>query len=200
MSAADIGAARPGSRAAGRLQTVLVLLVTAAVIGGAALAIERPWEDGGFTSVQIRGDATAVTVRVGDAPPDFTAVTLEGTEVSLADYAGQPVWLTFGATWCADCRAEAPDLQATWERYRERGLVILAVFIDEDAPTVEGYASRVGLTFPMIPDPGTRLAGKYRLLGVPTHYFIGTDGRVQEIRLGGLKPQDMDQLVTALFN
>jgi cytochrome c biogenesis protein CcmG, thiol:disulfide interchange protein DsbE len=197
---AGVSGDRSGSGPAGRLQTVLVLLVTALVIGGAALAIERPWEEGGFTSVQIRGDNSGVIVRVGDTPPDFTAIALDGTEVTLSDYAGRPVWLTFGASWCADCRAEAPDLQATWERYRDQGVVVLAVFIDEDAPTVEGYANRVGLTFPMIPDPQTRLAGAYRLLGVPTHYFITPDGRVQEIRLGGLKPEDMDRLVTAMLD
>jgi cytochrome c biogenesis protein CcmG, thiol:disulfide interchange protein DsbE len=198
MSAADLGA-RTGSRPVGRLQTLVVLVVTAVVIGTAALAIERPWEGSGFTSVEVAGAGGSAPVRVGDAAPDFTAPSLAGGPISLSDYAGQPVWLTFGASWCADCRAEAPDLEATWNRYREQGLVILGVFIQEDEATVRGYAERAGLTFPMVPDPMTQIAGRYRLMGVPTHYFITPDGRVQEIRLGGLKPEDMDRLVAALM-
>jgi cytochrome c biogenesis protein CcmG/thiol:disulfide interchange protein DsbE len=198
MSSAGI-AARPAMGVAGRVQTIAVLAVTAVLIGAAAWFIGKP-ATGGFTSVELTGDTSGPAVRVGDVPPNFTAKTLDGTQVSLADYAGRPVWLTFGATWCPDCRVEALDLEATYEAYRDRGLVVLAVFLRETGDEVRSYADRVGFTFPMVPDPGTIIASRYRVLGLPTHYFIGPDGRVDEVRIGALQATDMDRFVAGLFD
>jgi cytochrome c biogenesis protein CcmG, thiol:disulfide interchange protein DsbE len=191
-------ATRPGARSPGRLQTILVLVVTAVLIGGAAWFIDTQTAPSGFTEIEIAGAATAV--RVGDVAPVFSATTIDGTEVSLADYAGRPVWLTFGASWCADCRAEAPDIQAAWERYGSEGLLVLSIAIQEDAPTAKTYAERAGLTFPTVADPRTEIARRFGLFGTPTHYFIGRDGRVEEIRLGGLQPEDMDTLIASVMD
>lgn len=189
---------RPGAgRTPGRLQTLAVLAVTAVLIGAGAWFVESSASDG-FTEIQLEGAARAV--RVGDTAPAFSATTVDGTPVSLADYAGQPVWLTFGASWCADCRAEAPDIQATWERYRAEGLTVLWVAIQEDATAAKTYAERAGLTFPTVADPRTQIARQYGLFGTPTHYFIDRDGTVQDIRLGGLQAPDMDALVAALLD
>ena len=85
----------------------------------------------------------------GDAPPDFSATAIDGSAVSMAALAGQPIWLTFGASWCPDCRAEATDLQATYAKYQPQGLAVLGVFIDEPETAVADYAKRVGFTFPL---------------------------------------------------
>lgn len=195
MSATTTG---PGAgRTPGRLQTIVVLAVTAVLIGAGAWFIEGQGSDG-FTEIQLEGAARAV--RVGDTAPVFVATTVDGAAVSLADYVGEPLWLTFGASWCADCRAEAPDIQATWERYRADGLTVLWVAIQEDTAAAKSYAERAGLTFPTVADPRTQIAREYGLFGTPTHYFIDREGTIQEIRLGGLKAEDMDALVAALMN
>lgn len=192
-------ATRSGAdRAPGRLQTILVLAVTAVLVAGAAWVIESRSGTGGFTEVEIAGAARAV--RAGDVAPGFTATTLDGTRISLADYAGRPLWLTFGASWCADCRAEAPDIQATWERYRAAGLTVLWIAIQEDETAARQYAERAGLTFPTIADPRTQLARMYGLFGTPTHFFIAPDGTVTDVRLGALQPDDMDALVRGLMD
>ena len=184
-------------RCPGRLQTIVVLAVTAVLIGAGAWFLDGSGSDG-FTEIQLEGAARAV--RVGDTAPAFATTTVDGTPVSLADYAGTPLWLTFGASWCADCRAEAPDIQATWERYRAEGLTVLWVAIQEDTTAAKTYAERAGLTFPTVADPRTQIARQYGLFGTPTHYFIDRDGTVQDIRLGGLQAEDMDALVTALLD
>jgi peroxiredoxin len=196
MSAATTTRAGVG-RSPGRLQTIVVLAITAILIGAGAWFVEGQGSDG-FTEIQLEGAARAV--RVGDTAPAFTTTAIDGTTVSLADYAGTPLWLTFGASWCADCRAEAPDIQATWERYRAEGLTVLWVAIQEDATAAKTYAERAGLTFPTVADPRTQIARQYGLFGTPTHYFIDRDGTVQDIRLGGLQAPDMDALVAALMD
>jgi thiol-disulfide isomerase/thioredoxin len=118
----------------------------------------------------------------------------------MSDYAGKPLWLTFGASWCSDCRAESPDVEAAYQRYKDRGLVVLGVFISESASDISGYAKRAGLTFPIVVDQDTVIASSYRTLGIPTHYFIGADGLVKEIRIGALHADDMDRALAAIVN
>ena len=104
---------------------------------------------------------------MGAVPPDFSGVTYDGTAVSLADYAGKPVWLTFGASWCPDCRAESPDIEATYQANKDQGLVVLGVFINETADDVAGYAERAGLTFPIAVDPNADDRRRLPLHGHP---------------------------------
>jgi peroxiredoxin len=198
MSAAGV-TATPVGRVAGRLQTVVVLAVTAIVIGAVAFLVGGPADDG-VTKVDLGGNVAAAAPAVGAIPPNFTARTYDGNTVSLSDYTGKPVWLTFGASWCPDCRAEAPDVEAAYEKYQAQGLVVLGVFISESASDVSGYAGRAGLTFPIAVDTDTVIASTYRTLGIPTHFFIGPDGRIREIRIGALHPEDMDQAVAAIMN
>jgi cytochrome oxidase Cu insertion factor (SCO1/SenC/PrrC family) len=124
MSAAGI-TARPAGRGAGRLQTIVVIGVTAIVIGIAAVVVGGPGTDG-VTQVDLTGDVAASALTAGAMPPGFTGVTYDGKTVHLSDYAGKPLWLTFGASWCPDCRSEAPDVEATYEKYRAQGLQVLA--------------------------------------------------------------------------
>ncbi len=198
MSAAGISA-RPAGRPAGRLQTVAVIVVTAVVIGAIAFVVGGSGSDG-VTQVDLGSNAAAAGPAVGAQPPDFTGVTYDGTKVSLSDYAGKPVWLTFGASWCPDCRTEAPDVEAAYERYQAQGLVVLGVFISEPASDVQGYAQRAGLTFPITVDESTLIASTYRTLGIPSHFFIGADGRIREIRIGAMSADDMDRAIAAILN
>ena len=138
--------------------------------------------------------------RVGDAPPDFSGTAIDGTAVSMAALAGQPTWLTFGASWCPDCRAEANDLQAAYAKYQPQGLAVLGVFIDEPESAVVDYAKRVGFTFPLVADPQGRIADLYRTYGIPIHFFVGRDGTIRDVRIGRLTPDDMEQLIQQIVN
>lgn len=188
----------PRLAAAGPLRTIAIVAITAVVIGVVAFWVDNPLADDGVSGLSLSGAIAAAPPRPGEVPPDFSMATTDGGTVRLSDYAGQPVWLTFGASWCPDCRAEAPDLEAAYQRYRDQGLVLLAVF-QEDVSSATDYATRVGLTFTLGVDPDTRIASSYDVLGIPTHVFIGRDGRVQALRVGGLKPDDIDRYLKALL-
>lgn len=191
-AAQQVPASRPRGLGAGRLRTVAVLAVTAALIAVAVWIVEGPGDDG----VTVRPGATVSgePPRVGDTPPDFSATALDGTAVSMAALAGQPTWLTFGASWCPDCRAESPDVQAAYETYGPQGLAVVGVF-DEDAAAAGEYAERVGFTFPLVADPSGAIADLYRVYGIPIHFFVGRDGTIQEVRIGRLTPSDMDRAI-----
>lgn len=181
----------------GRLRTLLGVAVVAAAIVGVVLWMDKPAADG-TTAVDLTGDVAAAAPVVGAVPPDFTITTTDGTPVTLSDYQGQPVWLTFGASWCADCRSEATDLQATYEQLKDQGLVVLQVSIQEDTQAVLDYAKRAGLSFTMAADPTDAVSSRYRILGIPTHYFIGRDGTISEVRIGGLPLTEMQRAAGAI--
>jgi peroxiredoxin len=191
---------RSDGRLAGRLQTIVVIAMVAVIVGVLAWSASGAGMTDGVTRIELPADAAAVSPAVGEVPPDFTALAYDGATVSLSDYAGKPVWLTFGASWCPDCRNEAADVEATYEANREQGLVVLGVFINEPAADVAGYAQRAGLTFPIAVDPNADVAAVYRSMGIPTHFFIGADGRIREVRIGALSKDDMARAVAAILN
>ncbi|MEL4358838.1 MULTISPECIES: TlpA family protein disulfide reductase [unclassified Luteococcus] len=148
---------------------------------------------GGAQSVTLEGDQSGSAPEVGQPAPGFTATTMDGKQVSLASLKGKPVWITFGATWCTACRAEAPDIEAAWQAGKPKGVTVLAVFIKEDAATVRGYANRLNLSFPMVSDPNTELASRYRSIGIPSHFFIDGEGVLRKSHVGALTAEQMQQ-------
>ncbi len=199
MSAAGV-TVRHDRNGTSRLQTVVVVVITAIVIGAAAWFVSGRGGDDGVTSVDLSGEIAGAAPALGAIPPDFSAQTYDGQKVALSDYAGQPIWLTFGASWCPDCRTEATDVEATYQAYRDQGLVVLGVFIDESADDIASYAKLAGLTFPIAVDQNELVASTYRTMGIPTHFFIGADGRVKEIRVGALPKSEMERAVSEIIN
>jgi len=195
--AAEVAVARPSGRGAGRLRTILVLAGAAILVVAAVWFVDQP---AGGSNVRPGDTPVGDAPRVGDSPPDFSGTAIDGTAVSMAALRGQPTWLTFGASWCPDCRAEATDLQAAYAKYQPQGLAVLGVFIDEPESAVVDYAQRVGFTFPLVADTQGKIADVYRTYGIPIHFFIGRDGTIVDVRIGRLTPDDMEQLVQQIVN
>jgi cytochrome c biogenesis protein CcmG/thiol:disulfide interchange protein DsbE len=182
-----------------RLGTLLVLAVTAAIVMGGAYLLERPAATAaGLQAIALSGSTDSAPPKIGSLAQDFTATTVDGKKISLSGYKGHPVWLTFGASWCAACVAEAPDIQAASEKFKAKGVVVLAIFIREDSTTVRDYANRVGLTYPKVADPDTSIASAYRVYGIPAHFFIDKSGILQSIKTGGLSPEQMAAALTEI--
>jgi cytochrome c biogenesis protein CcmG, thiol:disulfide interchange protein DsbE len=179
--------------------TLLVLGVTALIVIVGAYMIDRPASAAsGLQAISLSGPTDGPPPKIGSPAQDFTATTVDGTKVSLSSYKGHPVWLTFGATWCAACKAEAPDIQAAYEKFKPKGVVVLAIFIREDAATVKDYADRIGLTFPKVADPDTRIASAYRVYGIPAHFFIDRTGVLRQVKTGGQSPEQMAAALTQI--
>ncbi len=197
MDALPVPASRPAGLGAGRLRTILVLAVVAIVVIAAAWFVDQP---SGGSNVRAGEAPAGAPPRVGDAPPDFQATAIDGTAVSMAALKGQPTWLTFGASWCPDCRAEATDLQATYAKYRPQGLAVLGVFIEEDRRPCR--TTRRGSASPSRWSRTRRARSPTctRTYGIPIHFFVGRDGMIQDVRIGRLTPSDMEQLVQQLVN
>lgn len=194
MEATTVAAApleeRPARTRRSRITSLVLIGITAAIIVAVAVIANQPAKTAGdgLTSVTLTGAAGGAAPEVGKPAPDFTAVTSDGSTVKLSDLKGHPVWLTFGASWCQPCRAEAPDIQAAYADFKAKGGEIVQVFLNEDAAAVKDYAGRVGLTYVKVPDPNTAIASEYRILGIPSHFFIASDGTMQAMKVGSLDP------------
>ena len=112
---------------------------------------------------------------------------LDGNPVRLADLRGKLVWLNFWATWCPPCQAETPVLREMDERYRDQGLAIVAVAVQETTvDDVRAYAERYELDYPIAFDASADIFDLYRVFALPTQFFIGPDGRILEVVNGPL--------------
>lgn len=116
----------------------------------------------------------------GIVAPNFTLKNLEGKTVSLKDYRGQFVLMSFMATWCYWCRKEMPHIQKLYDLFRDKDFVILTVFTDRGgARAVKPFIKKTGYTFTKdnaLLDNTGKVAGMYGITGTPTAYIIGRDG------------------------
>jgi peroxiredoxin len=119
------------------------------------------------------------TLEVGSAAPDFELTALDGKTVRLSQFKGQPILLSFGATWCPGCCAEAPLLQEVHENHPE--LIVLLVNMEESPQVVQEFASEVGITHPILLDRKGRVSNQYRIYAIPTSFFIDAEGIIQAI-------------------
>lgn len=117
------------------------------------------------------------SLKVGDIAPDFELTALTGETVRLSQFNGQPVLLTMGATWCPDCRLEAPLLQALHENHPE--LIVLLVDSKESADVVRQFADEFGITHPILLDTDGAVSTLYQVFAIPTEIFIDKDGVIQ---------------------
>ncbi len=182
----------------GRAKTLLVMALTAAVILTVSYLANRPAAGGSLTLTGLSTGGAGPAPEVGKLAPNFTATTLEGAKVTLSDLRGHPVWLTFGAPWCQPCRAENPDIEAAYEKYRAQGLKVLWVVINDNRSDIESYAKRTGLTYPKIDDSRGAIEARYRIDGIPSHFFIDSSGILRAIRLSDLNPSMIEEDVAQI--
>jgi thiol-disulfide isomerase/thioredoxin len=133
-----------------------------------------------------------IGLKVGESAPEFAVGNADGTTYQLNDLAGKPinladlrgkaVWLNFWTTWCPPCQSEVPILRDVSERYRDRGLVLVAISVQETSPAdVAAYAARYGLGYTIGFDGSGAIFRAYKGYGLPTQVFIDPNGVISAI-------------------
>ena len=120
---------------------------------------------------------------IGDIAPGFTSNDVNGNTVRLSDYRGKVVLIEFWATWCGPCRELTPVLNKIYEKYKDKGFVVLALTPEENTNTVKSYIKENNVTYPvLIIDMKT--TRRYGVISIPASFLISRDGRVAEKHLG----------------
>jgi len=188
----------------------LIRVALALVLLGAGfwlLPIRRPGEDGGHHGASPTLDpfekAGIVELKEGQRAPAFTLGALDGRRASLADHRDKLVVLNFWATWCHPCALEMPSLEALWQRYRTRGLVVVGVSVDRGSPRglLEPYVRNLKLTFPILLDPDSRISDGWRVTALPATFIVRPGGEVAGMAVGAREwnSAEMQTLVERLL-
>ena len=107
----------------------------------------------------------------------FTLTGMDGKTYSLAGLKGRVVLLNFWATWCPPCRKEMPDMEKLYQRYRQKGLTVIAVS-DEARATVEQFLAKNAYSFPVALDAGGKVKDAYGVEGIPKSFIFDREGRL----------------------
>ena len=129
---------------------------------------------------------------------DFTLEDLNGNKVTLSQLKGKKVYLNFWATWCPPCKEEMPDIEKLYQETKDSDLVILAVSVDTDKKTVEDFIAKNKYNFPVLLDVKGEVSQLYQVSGIPTSYFIDTDGILNGGTTGGIPFESMKEFVNNL--
>ena len=139
---------------------------------------------------------------VGKQAPDFTLPRLDGTEVSLSQFYGQPVVINFWASWCLPCREEMPELVRAYESHKAEDLMILGLNLtySDSLPDVQAFATEFNITFPVLLDEDGTVSQKlYPVLGLPTSVFINRDGIIARVQIGKMTGPQIDQYIAEIL-
>ena len=132
--------------------------------------------------------------------PSFRLEILGGGETASQALRGKPTILNFWASWCFPaCYEEAPLLEATWRKYKDRGLVMLGVAIQDKEPNALEFMKRFGFSFPNGMDPGGKISIDFGVYGVPETFFIDRQGQIVYKHVGALEPQLLEERILALL-
>ncbi|MBA2634876.1 MAG: TlpA family protein disulfide reductase [Chloroflexi bacterium] len=198
-----------GSRSSGRLLIILGInaLGLVAAIGILLYALTRPLTGIPVEGVTLDGEAllqeqaAAAGRAVRDPAPGLAQsgggvsprlADLEGRSVTLADYRGRPIWITFWATYCHACQLEEPDLRRVYASHVGDDLVMLAIDVGEDRAVVRRYVEERRLPWTVLIDVEGSAVGAYGAIGTPTHYFVDRQGIIRSRAFGALAQDEME--------
>ena len=175
-----------------RRRSLVLAALAVALLGAALWLLPLRWSGehagcrGGSHALDPFEKAGIVELKEGQQAPALTLATLDGGRASLTDHLDRLVILNFWATWCGPCAIEMPSLEALWRRYRDRGLVVVAVSVDRGAPRglLEPYVHRLKLTFPILLDPDASTSEGWRVTALPATFIIRPGGDVTGMAVG----------------
>jgi peroxiredoxin len=195
-----------------RRERLVRLGLAVLVLGGLvwALPVRKAGQEGGHHAAHPPPpldpfDKAGVTeFKEGQRGPAFRLATLDGRHASLEDWRDKAIVLNFWATWCQPCTLEMPTLEALWQMYRERGVVVVGIAVDRDAPRalLDPYVKNLNLTFPILLDPEMKTANAWRVTGIPATFVIRPGGEVAGMAVGAREwnSQEMRALLEEIIN
>ena len=165
----------------------------------------RDWAQALCFAVALTGCATTGSTSSSggrSSLADFELSDVSGREIRLSELVAkqQMIYLDFWATWCGPCMAEMPQLERLYETYKDRGLVVLGISMDDPTTmgSVASYVHRNGLKFPVMIDMDSRVTSMYNSTrSAPYGVLIDRSGKIVDEH-PGYSPGDETGLETKI--
>ena len=167
-------------------------LVALIVFGGAVSSAIYVYASSSDSRMEV-----AAQPGVGELAPDFELVSQNGEAYHLYDLRGKPVLINFWATWCAPCLLEMPNIQKYYEKF-PNDFTILAINAGESEKAVMQFVDDIGISFPVLLDPDTKIQSLYKIKGYPTTFFVDKDGFVRVQHIGMLSEKQLGEYLATL--
>ncbi len=143
---------------------------------------------------------STVPVKVNFPTPDLTLKDTQGVSHALADYRGQVVLINLWATWCPPCKEEMPTLEAFYNKYKEKGFVIVAINDGDPTADVLQFVKDYKLTFPVWLDPTYIATEKaFNTLNLPTSFVMDRDGTIKLTWVGAISTEMLEKYITPVI-
>ena len=153
---------------------VLVALIVGPILGLLAFGFTR---DARYISSPLLAKPAA----------PFTVTLFDGRKITLDDLRGKAVFLNFWASWCPPCRTEARDLEAAWQKVKDKNMVFIGVALqDLDNNSLE-FLKEFEVTYPNGKDETGKIAVDYGTWGIPESFFIDPQGRITYKHVGAIR-------------
>ncbi len=165
-------------------------LAVVIIVGIAGIWIAARRSEAGISNLRT---GTAI----GDVVPNIPFSTIDGEEFATNNLRGKVVVVNFFASWCGPCRIETPELVKFYQANQDK-VVLIGLNLGENEAAVLGYKQDFDVPYPLVLDPGGKIAEQFRPRGLPTTWFIDPQGIVQSIHFGPLTAELITQ-ITAEF-
>lgn len=117
-------------------------------------------------------------IPIGAAAPSFTGTSLDGTAVSLADYAGKYLYIDFWASWCLACRVENPNLVKLYHTYQISDFAMLGIGVKDKESAWKAAIAKDGLPWPQLNDEDGSIASAYFVMSLPQNVLLDPEGKI----------------------
>ena len=145
---------------------------------------------GFFITIEVAGQTA---IKPGNPTPEFKLTDLNGKAFKSSQLQGNVVLLDLWATWCEPCIADIPMLNRLHEKFGGRGLKVVGIAVESGwAKDIRPHVAKLGIKYPVL--VGTdKIVEQYEMIGFPTTYLIGKDGRMIKKYLGTLPDQEREK-------
>ena len=160
-------------------------------------------KDGGGEPIRPAEETVASKLpscdQTGVATYDFVLKDQHNVPVKLADFKGKVVIVNFWATWCGPCKTEIPDFVKLYSEYKDKGLVILGISIDDSPEQLQSFMQEFKMNYPvlqMTPDVESAWGPFY---GYPTSFVVARDGSICTKHLGPATKETFEREIKGLL-
>jgi thiol-disulfide isomerase/thioredoxin len=132
-------------------------------------------------AAQMAAQKMQAALTVGATFPDFNETDVAGKPLSIANYKGKVVLIDFWATWCGPCRAELPNVIATYKKYHNQGFEIIGISLDQDQAKLISFTKSMNMNWPQFFDGKgwqNKLAVKYGIESIPATFLLDGEGKI----------------------